>query len=94
MNTLLAWFGLAKPAFVQIDKTATDTPLNAAAPLTRASYRDVLLRNVTVVLPDDAVVASYVLVPRDNADPCTQTPTCTPSDTLPALSARLVYADV
>ncbi len=79
MNSFLAWLGLGRPTFAQIDKTAKDTPVDAAAPLTRATYREVLLRSVDGTPEHEAAVLStYVVVPPD-------------SDTV---SSRLVYADV
>jgi hypothetical protein len=84
MNSLIAWFGFGRPTFSQVDKTAKDTPVDAAAPLTRATYREVLLRSIDGTPEHEAAVLStYVVVPPQA--------TGTACD---ALSSRLVYADV
>lgn len=84
MNALIAWFGFGRPTFAQVDKTAKDTPPDAAAPLTRATYREVLLRSVDGTPEHEAAVLStYIVVP-----PAT---TGAAGDTV---SSRLVYADV
>jgi hypothetical protein len=84
MNTLLAWFGFGQPTFAQVDKTAKDTPVDAAVPLTRATYREVLLRNIDGTPEfEAAVLSTYIVVPPEA--------TATACDTL---SSRLVYADV
>lgn len=78
MNAFLAWFGFGRPAFAQIDKSASDTPVDAAAPL-RATYREVLLRSVDGTPEHEAAVLStYVVVPPDGD----------------RLSSRIVFADV
>jgi hypothetical protein len=78
MNAFLAYFGLYKPSFAQIDKTAKDTPVDATAPL-RATYREVLLRNVDGTPEHEAAVLStYVVVPPEGD----------------RLSSRIVFADV
>jgi hypothetical protein len=96
MNTLIAWFGFGKPSFTQIDKTAKDTavdamqgipapptaiPLTTTRPITRATYREVLLRSVDGTPEfeefEAATIATYVVLPHDGV-----------------VSSRLVYADV
>jgi len=82
MNTFLAWIGVGRPKFVQIDVTAKDTPVDAATPLIRASYREVLLRNVEGTPEhESAIISTYVVIPRE-------------SGTLTELSSRLVFSDV
>jgi hypothetical protein len=76
---ILSWFGFGKPTFAQVDKTASDTPPDAAAPLTRATYREVLLRGVDGTPEHEAAtIATYVVVARE--------PDAAPS--------RVVFADV
>ena len=96
MNTLIAWFGFGQPSFRQVDKTAKDTPVAAmqgipaplrdtppttTGPITRATYREVLLRSVAGTPEfeefEAATLATYVMLPHDGV-----------------VSSRLVYADV
>jgi len=96
MNTLIALFGFGKPSFTQVDKTAKDTPVDAmqgipapptddppttTGPITRATYREVLLRSVPGTQEFDefeaATIATYVVLPHNGV-----------------VSSRLVYADV
>jgi hypothetical protein len=96
MNTLIAWFGFGQPSLTQVDKTAKDTPVDAMqgipapptdipptppGPITRATYREVLLRSVDGTPEfeafEAATIATYVVLPRDGV-----------------VSSRLVYADV
>jgi hypothetical protein len=79
MNAFLSWFGYGQPTFAQVDKTAKDTPSDASTPLVRATYREVLLRNIDGTPEfEAAVLSTYVVVPPEG-------------DTL---SSRLVYVDV
>ncbi len=77
---ILSWFGFSKATFAQVDKTASDTPPDDAAPLTRGTYREVLLRGVDGTPEHEAMtIATYVVVARD-------------ADAAPA--SRVVFADV
>ena len=59
MNTFFAWLGWTKPESMQIDKTATES-------LTRATYREVLLRNIAGSTELDTTISTYVFVSSED----------------------------
>jgi hypothetical protein len=75
MNSLIAWLGFGK-----LNSTARDTPVDAT-PLTRPTYREVLLRNIDLADHEAATIATYVVVPREGDAP-------------PTASSRVVLAEV